>query len=222
MLPVSRELSSYIDYTLKEKKQSIWIAQREGRAKDGFDKTNPGLLKMFGMAAEGNLLDHLISLNITPVSLAYELDPCDSFKVAELLKKSVGEEYIKEKGEDEMNMIMGIQGEKGNIHVQYGTPINEKIKQFSDIKNRNELLKNIAEVIDREIYKNYHLWNSNYVAYDLLNSSTKYVEQYDENGKEKFMDYMAMKLSDFSGDKKAENIFLQMYANPVINAEGVK
>ncbi len=222
MLPASQNLSSYIDYTLKEKKQSIWIAQREGRAKDGFDKTNPGLLKMFGMAAKDNLLDHLISLNITPVSLAYELDPCDGFKVPELLKKSKGEEYIKAKGEDEKNMLLGMQGNKGNVHIQFGSPINDKIAQLRDIKNRNELLKNISEIIDSEIYKNYHLWNSNYVAYDLLHSSTKYVEKYDENGKEKFQDYMNDKLSEFKGNKEASDIFLQMYANPVINAEGVK
>jgi len=222
MLPSSQSLSAYIDYTLKEKKQSIWIAQREGRAKDGFDKTNPGLLKMFGMAANDNLLDHLISLNITPVSLAYELDPCDGFKVAELLKKSKGEEYVKLKGEDENNMLQGIQGYKGNIHVQYGTPINDKIKKFSDIKNRNELLKNIAEVIDKEIYLNYHLWNSNYVAYDLLQSTSKYTSKYDENGKEKFQEYMNEKLKGFNGDEKAKEIFLKMYANPVINAEEVK
>jgi hypothetical protein len=220
MLPSSQNLSAYIDYTLKEKKQSIWIAQREGRAKDGFDKTNPGLLKMFGMASQGNLLDHLISLNITPVSLAYELDPCDVFKVPELLKKSEGESYIKAKGEDEKNMLLGIQGNKGNVHIQFGTPINEKIKGFLDIKNRNELLKNIAGVIDREIYQNYHLWNSNYVAYDLLHSTNKYTAKYDENGKEKFQDYMSEKLKGLEGDKAAEGIFLKMYANPTINAEG--
>ncbi len=222
MLPASQNLSAYIDYTLKEKKQSIWIAQREGRAKDGFDKTNPGVLKMFGMAAKDNLLDHLIGLNITPVSLAYELDPCDGLKVPELLKKSIGEEYVKAKGEDEMNMIMGIKGYKGNIHIQFGESINEEIKQFNHIKNRNELLKNVAGVIDREIYRNYHLWNSNYVAYDLLHSTTKYTEKYDENGKEKFQDYMSGKLSGIEGGEQAENTFLQMYANPVINAEGVK
>ncbi|PCJ26363.1 MAG: glycerol acyltransferase [Flavobacteriales bacterium] len=223
MLSASQNLSAYIYYTLKEKKQSIWIAQREGRAKDGFDKTNPGILKMFGMAANGKLLDYLISLNITPVSLSYELDPCDGgFKVPELLQKLKGEEYVKAKGEDEKNMILGIQGNKGNIHIQFGTPINEEIKQFAAIKNRNELLKNIAEVIDREVYRNYHLWNSNYVAYDLLHASDKYEPKYDENGKEKFQDYMFKQLGDLSKDKKAENIFLQMYANPVINAEGVK
>lgn len=222
MLPASQNLSAYINYTLKEKKQSVWVAQREGRAKDGFDKTNPGVLKMFGMAAEDNLLDHLISLNITPVSIAYELDPCDGLKIPELLKKAAGEEYVKAKGEDEMNMGLGIKGYKGNVHLEFGTPINEEIKQFRDIKNRNELLKNIAGVIDREVYKNYHLWNSNYVAYDVLHSSTKYVEQYDENGKEKFMEYMTTKLGEYSGNKEAENIFLLMYANPVINAEGVK
>ena len=222
MLPSSQNLSAYIDYTLKEKKQSVWIAQREGRAKDGFDKTNPGLLKMFGMAAKDNLLDHLISLNITPVSIAYELDPCDGFKVPELIKKEAGEEYIKAKGEDEKNMLLGIQGDKGNVHLQFGTPINEKIKEFSVIKNRNELLKNIAGVIDREIYKNYHLWNSNYVAYDVLHSSTKYVSKYDKNGKEQFLDYMNSKLGNLVGDNQAENIFLQMYANPTINAEATK
>ena len=222
MLPSSQNLSAYIDYTLKEKKQSIWIAQREGRAKDGFDKTNPGLLKMFGMAAKDNLLDHLVSLNITPVSLAYELDPCDVFKVPELLKKSLGESYVKAKGEDEKNMIFGIQGDKGNVHVQFGTPINDNIKGFADIKNRNQLLKAIAEVIDKEIYQSYHLWNSNYVAYDLLNSSTKYVGKYDENGKEQFQDYMSEKLKGLEGNKAAEEIFLKMYANPTINAEATK
>ena len=222
MLPSSQNLSAYIDYTLKEKKQSVWIAQREGRAKDGFDKTNPGLLKMFGMASQGNLLEHLISLNITPVSLAYELDPCDVFKVPELLKKSVGEPYVKAKGEDEQNMLLGIQGNKGNVHIQFGTPINDKIKGLADIKNRNQLLKVVAEVIDKEIYQNYHLWNSNYVAYDLLHSSTKYVDKYDENGKEKFQDYMSEKLNGLEGNSDAESIFLKMYANPTINAEATK
>lgn len=219
MLASSQQLSAYIDYTLKEKKQSIWIAQREGRAKDGFDKTAPGLLKMFGMAADGNLLDHLISLNITPVTLAYELDPCDGLKVPELLKKAAGEEYLKAKGEDEYNMGLGIRGDKGNIHIQFGTPINERIKALSHIKNRNELLKNIAAIIDKDIYQNYHLWNSNYVAYDLLHASKKYVDKYDEGGKEKFEDYMNEKLGDLSGNDEAKKIFLLMYANPVLNAE---
>lgn len=222
MLPSSQNLSAYINHTLKDKKQSVWIAQREGRAKDGFDKTNPGLLKMFGMAAKDNLLDHLISLNITPVSLAYELDPCDVFKVPELLKTTVGEAYVKAKGEDEMNMLFGMKGDKGNVHVQFGTPINDKIKKLSDIKNRNQLLKAIGAIIDKEIYQNYHLWNSNYVAYDLLHSTAKYVDKYDANGKEKFQDYMSEKLKDFEGNKAAQEIFLKMYANPTINAEATK
>ena len=219
MLASSQNLSAYINHTLKDKKQSIWIAQREGRAKDGFDKTAPGLLKMFGMAADGNLLDHLISLNITPVTLAYELDPCAGLKVPELLKKSMGEEYVKAKGEDERSMGLGIRGDKGNVHIQFGTPINERIKALSHIKNRNELLKNIAAIIDKEIYQNYHLWNSNYVAYDILHSSKKYVDKYDEGGKEKFEDYMNEKLGDLNGNAAAEKIFLLMYANPVLNAE---
>jgi 1-acyl-sn-glycerol-3-phosphate acyltransferase len=221
ILAASKTLSSYINYTINEKKQSIWIAQREGRAKDGFDKTNPGVLKMFALNADGNLLDYLINLNITPVSLSYEYDPCDDLKIQELLDKEDGKEYVKSENEDNEHMMLGIQGSKGNVHLQFGTPINEEIKKFSDIKNRNELLKKIAKVIDREIYKNYKLWNSNYVAYDLLNSSNKYANKYSENGKEMFIGYMNKKLKNFSGNERAKNIFLQMYANPVINAESV-
>lgn len=221
MLEASKVLSSYIDYTLKQKKQSIWIAQREGRAKDGFDKTNPGVLKMFGMANDGDLLDHLISLNIVPVSLSYEFDPCDDMKIPELLMKSEGKEYIKYDGEDERSMLLGIMGQKGNVHIQFGEPINKEIEQFRDIKNKNQLLKSIAEVIDRRIYQNYRLWNSNYVAYDLLHSSNKYVDHYSDNGKEKFIEYMNKKLERFEGNEQATKLFLQMYANPVLNAESV-
>ncbi|PJA06266.1 MAG: glycerol acyltransferase [Flavobacteriales bacterium CG_4_10_14_0_2_um_filter_32_8] len=221
LLEASKNLSTYINHTLKDKKQSIWIAQREGRAKDGCDKTNPGVLKMLGLCTDENLLEHLISLNITPVSISYELDPCDALKIPELLNKSEGKEYVKSEGEDEYSMILGVQGKKGHVHVQFGIPINEEIKQFSHIKNKNELLKNIADVIDREIYANYRLWNSNYVAYDLLNKSTKYATNYTAESKQQFIDYMNKKLSNFTGNEKAKQLFLQMYANPLINCESV-
>ena len=221
LLEASKKLSTYINHTLKDKKQSVWIAQREGRAKDGCDKTNPGVLKMLGLCTDENLLEHLISLNITPVSISYELDPCDALKIPELLNKSEGKEYIKSEGEDEYSMILGVQGKKGHVHVQFGIPINEEIKQFSHIKNKNELLKNIADVIDREIYTNYRLWNSNYVAYDLLNKTTKYAANYTAESKQQFVDYMNKKLTNFSSNEKAQQLFLQMYANPVINFESV-
>jgi 1-acyl-sn-glycerol-3-phosphate acyltransferase len=221
ILEASRRLSSYINYTLQEKKQSIWIAQREGRAKDGLDKTNPGVLKMLGLSVSENLLEHLISLNITPVSLSYELDPCDALKIPELLNKAEGKEYLKSEGEDEMSMILGVQGKKGNVHVKFGTPINDEIKKFRGIKNKNELLKNIAEVIDRKIYTNYRLWNSNYVSYDLLNNTTTYSSKYTTESKQQFVDYMNKKLVDFAGNEKAKKLFLQMYANPVVNFESI-
>ena len=116
--------------------------------------------------------------------------------------------------------LVGMKEHKGNVHVQFGTPINDKIKGLSDIKNRNQLLKAVAEIIDKEIYQSYHLWNSNYVAYDLLHSTSKYTEMYDENGKEKFQDYMSERLKGLEANKDAENIFLKMYANPTINAKG--
>ncbi len=217
MLEASKTLSAYIKHTLQNKKQSVWIAQREGRAKDGNDKTTPGLLKMFGMSKEADLLDYIKSLNITPISISYEVDPCDHLKIPELLAKEKEEAYVKTDGEDDMHMLLGIQGHKGRVHVQFTTPINEEIEKLRDIKNRNELLKEVALVIDRSIYRSYKLWDSNYVAYDLLNNSTQFEASYTEESKAKFVKYINSRLEKYQGNDNAKKLFLQMYANPVVN-----
>lgn len=221
MLEASKTLSAYIKHTLQNKKSSIWIAQREGRAKDGNDKTNPALLKMFGLANEGDLLDYLISMNITPVSISYELDPCDYLKVPELIKKSRGEVYQKSPGEDDQHMILGLQGNKGRVFARFGQPVNDKVEHLRSIKNRNELLKLFAEAIDKEIYANYHLWSTNYIAYDLLHSVKKYADQYTEEEKSNFISYMNDRLALLAEDDQNQHFFLTMYANPIINKESV-
>jgi len=218
MLEASKTLSAYIKYALSSKKQSIWIAQREGRAKDGNDKTNPGLLKMFGLTNEGDLLDYLISLNITPVSISYEKDPCDYLKIPELLAKEKGEKYEKVEGEDDMHMALGMQGNKGKVHIQFTQPINDSLKKLRTIKNRNELLKNVAEIIDLTIYKNYKLWDTNYIAYDLLHNTNKFTDKYSEKSRSEFVAYTNERLKEYSGDNDAKRLFLSMYANPVINS----
>jgi len=217
VIEASKTLSAYINHTLKEKKQDIWIAQREGRAKDGFDKTTPGLLKMFGMCSDDDLLTHLISLNITPVAISYEYDPCDYLKIPELLKKHNGEEYIKAPNEDNQHMVLGMKGYKGNIHIHFGEPINNDILKFKEIKNKNELLKLIAEVIDEKIYQHYHLFPTNYIAYDLLNNKNEFENNYTKADKEKFEAYIEKRLENFKGNELAKEIFLKMYANPVMN-----
>lgn len=218
MLETSKTLSAYINYALHSKKQSVWIAQREGRSKDGNDKTMPGLLKMLALNNEADLLDYIISLNIAPVSISYELDPCDSLKIPELLAKEKGEKYEKVEGEDDMHMALGMQGNKGRVHIQFTQPINESLKKLRNIKNKNELLKNVAKIIDLTIYKNYKLWDTNYIAYDLLNNTNRFADKYSEKSKGKFVAYTDEKLKEFKENTDAKRLFLSMYANPVINS----
>lgn len=218
MLETSKTLSAYINYALHSKKQSVWIAQREGRSKDGNDKTMPGLLKMLALNNEADLLDYIISLNIAPVSISYELDPCDSLKIPELLAKEKGVKYEKVEGEDDMHMALGMQGNKGRVHIQFTQPINESLKKLRNIKNKNELLKNVAKIIDLTIYKNYKLWDTNYIAYDLLNNTNRFADKYSEKSKGKFVAYTDEKLKEFKENTDAKRLFLSMYANPVINS----
>lgn len=218
MLAASIQLSSYIQHTLLENKQSIWIAQREGRAKDGNDKTNPGVLKMFALSSDINLIDFYKNMNITPVSISYEYDPCDELKITELLAKENGESYVKRPNEDVQHMVRGIQGKKGNIKITFSNLINDRIEEFRDITNRNEIIKRIASIIDKEVYLNYHLWPTNYIAYDLLNNSNEFKSKYTFNKKEDFICYVNEKLTSINqNNDDARRLFLSMYANPVKN-----
>ncbi|MCB9360187.1 MAG: 1-acyl-sn-glycerol-3-phosphate acyltransferase [Flavobacteriales bacterium] len=219
MLSSSIQLSSYIQHTLLENNQSVWIAQREGRAKDGNDKTNPGVLKMFALSSTApSLIDFYKNMNITPVSISYEYDPCDELKIAELIAKEKGETYVKAPNEDVQHMVRGIQGQKGNIKIAFANTINNKIEEFREITNRNEIIKRIAAIIDKEIHLNYHLWVTNYIAFDLINNSAKFKDEYTDEQKETFLTYMKDKLSAVNqNNADAERLFLTMYANPVKN-----
>lgn len=219
MLAASIKLSSYIQYVLNEKKQSVWIAQREGRAKDGNDKTNPGLLKMFVLSAKTDLFQHLMNMNIMPVSISYEYDPCDAMKLHELMAKANGETYVKKPNEDYVHILTGIQGLKGNVKLSFCTPLNKKILQLSTIQNRNELLKNVAQILDEEIHQHYQLWPNNYISYDLLNNGNMYSAHYTENEKNDFIGYVTKKLKsvELENNEQAYKILLEMYANPLKN-----
>lgn len=215
----SIELSAYINYTIKEKKNSIWIAQKSGRSKDGNDQTNPSLLKMFSLASEENQsLEKIKSLNICPISVSYEYNPCDILTLPELMTIAKGEKYEKEPMEDLLHMAKGIEGQKGSVAVSFGKPINSIIESLSNLKNRNELLAAVAKHIDQQIHSSYHLMPSNYIAYDLLFQEKRFTNQYSEAKKEEFENYTKARLEAFDGDSDfAHHTFLKMYANPVIN-----
>jgi 1-acyl-sn-glycerol-3-phosphate acyltransferase len=215
----SIQLSSYINHTLKSKGESIWIAQREGRSKDGDDRTNPSLIKMFNLGAEGDSeFENIKSLNICPISVAYEYNPCDILTLPELMLKSKGEKYEKAPMEDMFNMAKGIEGEKGRIVVSFGDPLNHSIEDLKEIKNRNDFFGRVAEKIDQQIHNTYHLMPTNYIAHDLLHNHERFTDQYTEEERIGFQTYMESRLSQVEGDQDLiHHTFLKMYANPVIN-----
>lgn len=219
MIEASKQLSNYIQFVLNNKKESVWIAQREGRAKDGNDVTNPGVLKMFCFSANGDLLEHIKQMDIIPVALSYEYNPCDAIMLPDLIAKANGVPYEKKQGEDVLHMATGIDGFKGNVNIFFCPPINDKLSELKEVKNRNELLKKIAEIIDKEIQTNYHLWPNNYIAFDLLNETNKYTVNYSEAEKQQFISYMNKQLTSvgLQNNAQANSIFLEMYANPVVN-----
>ena len=217
MLEASKTLSAYIDYAIHVKGESVWIAQREGRTKDGNDRTNPGLLKMFGLGTDKNLLEHLIDLNIVPVSISYEYDPCDYLKIPELAARAKGESYTKKPGEDVQHMLSGIQGSKGRVQITFSRPISEELAALTEIRNRNEQLRAVAQIIDRHIHQNYRLWPTNFIAADLLHGSSRFEAHYTAAEQHHFQQYMKERLQTFAEQELAGKLFLETYANPVFN-----
>ncbi len=215
----SIELSNYINYTILKKKNSIWIAQRSGRSKDGDDRTSQSLIKMFNLGGTmDTAIENIQSLNICPVAISYEYNPCDAMVIPELISKEKGEKYEKAPLEDMQHMAMGIEGYKGKVVVSFGKSINEELEQLKVLKNRKEIFNGIVKAIDNQIHEIYHLMNTNYIAFDLMNNNNDFSAHYTDEQKQKFILYMDSRLKEIGGDQSIiRQTFLKMYANPVIN-----
>ena len=221
MLEVSSTLSAYINHTIKDTKESIWIAQREGRAKDSNDQTQPSVLKMLCMAGGKDIIGNLKSLNIVPVAISYEFDPCDYLKAQEFQLKRDNPEYHKTQRDDLLNMETGILNNKGRVHFTISQLINDQLDQLDPNMDRNELFAAVASIIDKEIYRHYRFYPNNYVAYDLLSGTRRFSDHYGLKDKKAFEEYLQKQLDKIVIPNKDENFLrkkiLEMYANPLKN-----
>jgi 1-acyl-sn-glycerol-3-phosphate acyltransferase len=211
----SRKLSNYIKKLLHHDNQSVWLAQRQGRTKDGNDVTEQGVLKMLALGAGDQPLDqYLNSLRIVPVSISYEYDPTDTLKVPELLAKAAQEEYTKSENEDFNSIMSGALGQKKHIHINAGSPI--RISPGIST-NTNHLLKKLVAQLDATIQSNYRLWPTNYIAHDLIHHTDQYKDKYTEHDKNQFERRLRLRVDVNEPD--ALQSFLNMYARPVTNKE---
>ncbi|MCS2575034.1 1-acyl-sn-glycerol-3-phosphate acyltransferase [Bacteroides faecis] len=221
MLESSARMSRYMHYTINEKKQSIWIAQREGRAKDSNDRTQDSVLKMLAMGGEGNLIDRLMEMNIAPLAISYEYDPCDFLKAQEFQLKRDIEGYKKTTQDDLISMQTGLFGYKGKVHFQTGPCINDKLEQLDRSLPKQELFSGISACIDRRIHGNYRIYSGNYVAYDWMNNTSEFADHYTSEEKQRFVTYIEQQLGKIKIPNKDEDFLrgklLLMYANPLIN-----
>ena len=221
MLESSARMSRYMHYTINEKKQSIWIAQREGRAKDSNDRTQDSVLKMLAMGGEGDLIDRLMEMNIAPLAISYEYDPCDFLKAQEFQLKRDIEGYKKTTQDDLISMQTGLFGYKGKVHFQTAPCINDKLEQLDRSLPKQELFSSISACIDRRIHGNYRIYSGNYVAYDWLNNTSEFADHYTSEEKQRFVTYIEQQLGKIKIPNKDEDFLrgklLLMYANPLVN-----
>jgi 1-acyl-sn-glycerol-3-phosphate acyltransferase len=214
----SQKLSSYIRFALNEKKTSIWIAQREGRTKTGDDRTQPSLIKMLNISGSKDLVQNFKQLNIVPVSISYQIEPCAAFKVKEIYSKAIDPNYKKTIKDDLINMSKGLQSPKGKVHLSFGTPLNDNLSNLESSRNHNEIYNEIALLIDKQIHQNFILWPENYIAYDMLFETNQFKEKYSETEKNNYKEYLNKQLSHLRGDfGSLYNLYLKINALPVKN-----
>ncbi|MBE6229393.1 MAG: acyltransferase [Bacteroidales bacterium] len=218
----SQKLSQYIRQSVSTNKSSIWIAQRNGRTKDGWDVTEQGVLKMLDMSGSRDFVKDFGELSIMPASISYELEPCDLLKCVELYI-SKRRKYVKSKDEDFNSILTGIMQFKGNIHIEFTKPItHEEIAQAAEL-DKNERFKFLTNVMDKRIVSSFKLWKNNYIAYDMLTGTDEFAAEYTQEEKKAFVDYMKFKLSSAEGDMaELEDIFLHIYANPIFNKKSIQ
>lgn len=213
----SKLLSSYIRDRITSGGSSVWIAQREGRTKNGLDKTEQGLLKMFDMSGKGSFEENFNELNILPMSISYEYESCDIRKARELLI-SRKQKYVKKKHEDTHSIISGISQWKGGIHLSVDKPISPEEVHEASILDKNDRYQALRKTLDERIICNYKLWKTNFIAYDMLEGKGKYSDRYSKENVEEFEGHMAHKLGKVErclNHDELKQIFLDIYANPV-------
>ncbi len=221
MLEVSSHMSEYIHYTITDKQASVWLAQREGRAKDSNDKTQESLLKMLTLYPKTlSFTDSIRELNIVPLSISYEYDPCDYLKAMEFQLKRDNPEYKKTQLDDLRNMEYGLLGFKGNIHFRFGKEINDRLDPVSSF-DRKEQAGEVARIIDKEIHSNYEFYPCNYIAYDALDRTRRFREKYTEKEASDFNEYLAKQMNKIQLENKDEDFLrhklLEMYSNTLRN-----
>lgn len=220
----SQMLSKYIRLNITNQRSSIWLAQRQGRTKNGYDITEQGLLKMLDMSGTADFQKNFEELNIIPMSISYEYEPCDILKARELVI-SRKHKYVKAEGEDLNSILVGIQQPKGNVHLNIGTPLTSQEIADAALCDKNDRYQQIRHAVDRRVIDGYRLWKNNYVAYDLLNQSYKFSDMYEPADVEQFIAYMQKQLDTVEPEINREDlrrIFLDIYANPVVTKELLK
>ena len=217
----SQMLSKYIRLNITNNRSSIWLAQRQGRTKNGYDITEQGLLKMLDMSGTADFQTNFEELNIIPMSVSYEYEPCDILKAREVVI-SRKHKYVKAEGEDFNSIVTGIMQQKGNIHLNIGKQLSsEEIAEAAKC-DKNDRYQLIRHAVDLRVIDGYRLWNNNYIAYDLLNHSYKYSHMYEPAEIEQFVSYMHKQLDTVEPEINREDlrrIFLDIYANPVVTKE---
>jgi len=219
----SQNVSDYMRYAITHKNESTWIAQRNGRTKDGDDKTQVAVVKMLAMSSDKPFADNLAEMNIAPIAVSYEYEPCDILKTREIYLSRKNGSYTKTANEDINSIITGIMQYKGRIHYTICPPIGvDKLAQY-DSASHNDKFRLLAQDIDRRIYRGYRLFPNNYIAFDLLANGSDFASEYTHTQREAFISYTDKALSLLEGDRdELRNIFLGIYANPVGNVVNSK
>lgn len=219
-LTSSKHMSEYIHYAIAEKGESVWMAQREGRAKDSNDRTQESLLKMLTLGQDKPFVESLKELNIIPTSISYEYDPCDYLKAKEFQMKRDNPDYKKSQRDDLLNMEIGILGQKGQVIFRFAKCINDELDKITTSEKRLQV-ELAAKIIDKAIHRNYEFFAGNYIAYDLLNSEKRFAEKYTSEEVNNFETYLKNQIAkidlDYIDFDFCRHKMLEMYSNTLKN-----
>ncbi|MCH5224013.1 MAG: acyltransferase [Muribaculaceae bacterium] len=223
-LLAARKLSAYIHHCILEKRESVWIAQREGRSKDSSDKTQDSLIKMLAIDGQGSFMDRLKEINLMPVSISYEFDPNDYLKAREFLLKKRNPEFKKSQRDDLFSMETGLLQYKGKVHFQLTPRINSKLDEIGEFPDNNKSAHHVGCLIDQAIHRSYQIFEVNYIAFDILHDTKRFESKYTPEKKEETINYFNSQLDkvdlpDITSEERDYmwEMMLTMYSNPLRN-----